>query len=153
MKFFGVPPPSTIVAVRRPADDDVGRLDDVADDVDLAGRLVAMAGLRQAHADGRVGDRRAEDRHVGLVGRGQDAVVLGFLPEVLAELVEELARGVRPALELQHEGGDPLVVLAELVLARQRVVDAVDALGRERRVVDACGEPMKCRRPRVSCRS
>ena len=63
-------------------------------------------------------------------------LLLGLVPEVLAELVQELARRVRPPLELERERRDPLVVLAELVLARQRVVHAIDALGRQRRVVE-----------------
>ena len=62
--------------------------------------------------------------------------LVGLLPQMLAQLVEKLARRVRPPLELEHEGGDPLVVAAELVLARQRVVDPIDALGRERRVIE-----------------
>ena len=119
----------------RMADHEVGRLDDVADDVDVAGGRVAVARLRQPHADRRVGDRRAEDRHVGLVGGGQDPLLAGFLPQVLAELVDELARAVRAPLERQRERGDPLVVVAELVFARVGVVDAIDMLGLQRRVV------------------
>ena len=45
------------------------------------------------------------------VGGGQDPVAPGLLPEILAELVEELARGVRAPLQRQREGGDPLVVV------------------------------------------
>ncbi len=41
-----------------------------------------------------------------------------------------------PAFELQHERRDPLVVLAELVLARERVVHPVDPLRRQRGVVE-----------------
>ncbi len=61
--------------------------------------------------------------------------VAGLLPQVLAELVEELARRVRTPLERQHERGDPLVVVDELVLARVGVVDAIDVLRLERGVV------------------
>ena len=136
MKFFGVPPPEDDRRRRRLPNDDVGRLDDVADDVGRAGRLVAVTGLREAHPNRGIRDGRAEDRHFGAVGRGQDAVVPGVLPQLLAQLVEELARRVRPALELEHECRDPLVVLAELVLARERVVDPIDALGRERSVIE-----------------
>ena len=39
------------------------------------------------------------------------------------------------ALEREREGGDPLVVVAELVLAGVGVVDAVDVLGLQRGVV------------------
>ena len=69
------------------------------------------------------------------IRRGQDAVAAGLVPEVLAELVEKLARRVRPALERQHERRDPLVVLDELVLAGVRVVDAIDVIGLQRGVV------------------
>jgi hypothetical protein len=119
----------------RVADDEVGRLDDVADDVDQAGAGVTMARLRQPHPDRRVGDGGAEDRDVGAVGRGQDPLLSRLLPQVFAELVEELARRVRPPLEREREGGDPLVVVAELVLLRVGVVDAVDALRLQRRIV------------------
>ena len=114
-------------------------LDDVADDVDLPGGRVTVTALRQAHPNRRVGDGRTEDRDVRPVGRREDAAVLGFLPQAFAEFEQELARGVRPALELQHEARDPLVVLAELVFARERVIDAVDAFGGQRGVIDARG--------------
>ena len=64
----------------RPADDEVGRLDDVPDDVDVAGTRFFLPRLRQAHADRGVGDRRAEDRHVGAVGGRQDALPAGRRP-------------------------------------------------------------------------
>ncbi len=63
-------------------------------------------------------------------------MVAGLVPEMLAELVQELAGRVGPPLELQRERRDPLVVLGELVLAGERVVHAVDALGGERGVVE-----------------
>ena len=51
-----------------------------------------------------------------------------FLPEVFAEPVEELARRVRTPVERQRERRNPFVVLAELRLARVRVVHPIDAL-------------------------
>ena len=106
-------------------------------DVDVPGRRILVAGLRESHPDRRVRDRRAEDRHAGAVRRRQDAVVAGLLPQVAAEPVEELARRIRTPFERQRELGDPLVVLDELRLARVRVVDAVDAIGLQLRVVSA----------------
>src|SRR5262245_64331417 len=94
-----------------------------------------MTRLRQAHTDGRIGYRRTENRDLGPVRGRQDAVVAGVIPELLPELVEELTCRVRPALELQNERGDPLVVLAELVFAGEGVVYPIDPLGRQRRVV------------------
>jgi hypothetical protein len=54
---------------------------------------------------------------------------------VLAKLVEKLARGVRSPLERQGEAGDPLIVVDELILACISVVDPVDMLGLQVRVV------------------
>ena len=79
--------------------------------------------------------RRTEDRHRRAVRRRQNPVAAGLLPQVFAEPVEELARGVRPALERQHERGDPLVVVDELLLAGVGVVDAIDVIGLQQRIV------------------
>ena len=119
----------------RPADHQVRRLDDVADDVDVAGAGLLLPRLRQPHPDGRIGDRRAEDRHVGAIGAGQDPLEPGGLPEMAAEQVEELARRVVARLERAGEVGDPLVVRAELLLARVGVVDAIDPVVGQRRIV------------------
>ena len=48
---------------------------------------------------------------VRTIRRRQDALAAGFLPQVLAELVEELARRVGPTLERQRERRNPLVVV------------------------------------------
>src|SRR5262245_37340861 len=97
-----------------PPDHDVRRLDDVADDVDVPEARILLPGLRQAHADRRIGDRRAEDRDVGAKRRGQDAVAASRLPEMATELMQELARGVATRLERRGELGDPVVVADEL---------------------------------------
>ena len=121
----------------RPPDDEIRRLDDVADDVDQAGARVAMPRLRDTHANRRVRDRRAEDRDAGTIRRREDPFLLRLLPEILTEPVEKFARRVRPALERQHERGDPLVVIDELVLLGIRVVHAIDVLRLQRRIVFA----------------
>ena len=54
-----------------------------------------------------------------------------------AELVEQLAARVRTLLERLRKGRNPLVVVDELLFVDQRVVDAIDALGRQRPVVAA----------------
>ena len=61
--------------------------------------------------------------------------LLGFLPEILAEPVEELARRIRASLERQHECGNPFVVVDELVFLRIGVVDPVDMLRLQRGIV------------------
>ena len=91
--------------------------------------------LREPHADGGIGDRRAEDRHVGAIGRREDAVASRRRPEMAAEQVEEFTGRVGAQLERGGEIGDPDVVGDELVLARVGVVDAIDVLVGERRVV------------------
>ena len=52
-----------------------------------------------------------------------------------AEQVEELARGVRPRLERGREVARSSCRCRELFFARVGVVDAIDALFRQRRVV------------------
>ena len=54
---------------------------------------------------------------------------------MFAEPVQKLPGRVRTAFQRQDELGDPLVVVAELLLARIRVVDAIDPVGLQRRVV------------------
>ena len=71
------------------------------------------------------------------VGRREDAVAARFVPEAAAELIEVLACGVRPRLEVACEAGDPVVVVDELVLVDVRIVHAVDASRLERAVVRA----------------
>ena len=56
-----------------------------------------------------------------------------------AKAVEELARGVGALVERGDEIADPDVVVAELFFAGIRVVDAIDAVVGERRVVDVRG--------------
>ena len=119
----------------RPADDQVRRFDDVADDVDVAGAGALLTRLREPHADGRIGDRRTEDRHVGAVRRRQNPVAARGLPEAAAEPIQDFARGVGTRLERGGELGDPVVVPDEFLLGRIRVVHAVDALLGERRIV------------------
>src|SRR6185436_2321715 len=71
----------------RPADHQVRRLDDVADDVDVAGAGLFLPRLGQAHPDRRIGDRRTENRDVRAVGAGEDTLEAGGLPEVPAQQV------------------------------------------------------------------
>ena len=52
-----------------------------------------------------------------------------------AEQIEELARRVGPRLERGREVGDPVVVADELFFARVGVVDAIDPIVGQRRVV------------------
>ena len=52
-----------------------------------------------------------------------------------AEQVQELAARVRPRLERRREVGNPVVVADELLFARVRVVDAIDPILGQRRVV------------------
>ena len=119
----------------RPPDHQVRRFDDVADDVDVAGAGLLLPRLREPHPDRRIRNRRTENRHVGAVGGRQDAVASGRFPEVPAEQMEKLPRGVRPRLERGGELGDPVVVRDELFLARVGVVDAIDAVVGQRGVV------------------
>ena len=119
----------------RPADDEVGRLDDVADHVDPPAARVGVAGLGQPHADRRIRYRRTEQRHPGAVRRGEDAVAARLVPEAAAEPVEVLAGGVRPRFEIARETGDPVVVVDELVLIDVGIVHTIDAHGLERAVV------------------
>src|SRR5690242_16544667 len=93
----------------RTADDDVGRLDDVTDDVDVAGARHLLTRLRQAHANGGVRNGRAEDRHVRAIGARQDAVATGRLPQMSAEAMQKFATRVRTRLERGCEVGDPVV--------------------------------------------
>ncbi len=60
MKFLGVPPPSTMDGRPRPSNDQVGRFDDVADDIDLAG-VPASCGV-PARAPCRSTNRQSPDR-------------------------------------------------------------------------------------------
>src|SRR6266853_1664475 len=92
-------------------------------------------GLSQAHAERGVGDRGAEDRHVRAIGRREDAVAAGDLPQVAAELVEEFARRIRTGFEGCREISDPAVVRDELLLAGIRVVDAIDPILGQCRIV------------------
>ena len=57
----------------------------------------------------------------------------------LPEVVQVLARGVGPRLEFGGEGGDPVVVVDELVLVHVGVVHAVDA----RRLQGAVVRPVR----------
>ncbi len=72
-------------------DDEVGRFDDVADDVDVTGGRILMTGLREPHSDGRIRNRRTEDRDSRPVRGGEDAVTARLLPQVPPQLVEQLA--------------------------------------------------------------
>ena len=96
-----------------------------------------MPCLRQPHAERRIRDGRAEDRHVHLVRRGQDPVRLRFVPEVLAQPVQEFTGGMRPLLERRGELRDPDVVPNELVFVDERVVDPIDVGVGEGTVVGA----------------
>ncbi len=122
---------------RRPANHDVGRLDDVADHVDRRRRSGRDAGpaTRPCQSTSRRSPGRRSARWRGYAAVRMPSMPR-LVPQVLAEPVQELPRRVRPPLELEHERGDPLVVLAELVFARQRVVDAIDPLGGQRGVVE-----------------
>ena len=135
MKFLGVPPPRTTDAVR-------GRRMITFADSTMSPMMsmwpalgVLLARLREAHADGRIGDGRTEDRHVGAVGRREDAVSARCLPELAAELIQEFARGVRPVFEGCGKVGNPVVVADEFFLAGVRIVHAIDPALGQRRVV------------------
>jgi hypothetical protein len=54
---------------------------------------------------------------------------------MLAELVEQLARRVRTPLQRQRKRRDPFVVVDEFILARIRVVDAIDVVRLQLRVI------------------
>src|SRR5438445_286201 len=83
--------------------------------VTSSGRL--LTGLREAHADRRVGNGRAEHGDVGAIRRGQNPVAAGRLPQMAAQQVEELPRGVGTVFERDGELGDPVVVADEFLLA------------------------------------
>ena len=128
MKFFGVPPPSTTDAVR-------GRRMTRFADSTMSPMMsmwpapgVVLPRLRQAHADRRIGNRRAEDRHVGAIGGGQDAVAAGRRSRGGRRAGSRNSRvRVRPRLERRREVGNPVVVADELFFAGVGVVDAIDA--------------------------
>src|SRR5687767_9463759 len=73
----------------RSSDNQICRLDDVANDVDVPGTWSLVASLRQSHSDGRIGDGGTENRHAGTVGCGQNSVLLRFFPEVPAETIQK----------------------------------------------------------------
>ena len=103
---------------------------------------VFVARLRQAHADRRVGDRRAEDRHVGAVGGGQDAVAR----RSSSRGARRAGRGTRATCTAARSSvsanvGDPLVV-----------VDRTPPRSRRCRRRDRCARPAAPRRPRAASR-
>ena len=61
--------------------------------------------------------------------------MLGGLPQVPTELVEKFARRIGPSLERGGEVRDPDVFCDEFVLAGIGIVDTVDVLFSERRIV------------------
>ena len=95
-----------------------------------------VARLRQPHADRRIGDRRAEDRHVGAVGRGQDAVAA----RSPSRGARRAGRGTRASCTAARSSVSAKAAIhsslsTELFLAGVGVVDAIDALGLQRRIV------------------
>ncbi len=118
-------------AGRARLDLDVGQLAEVGDGVEHHVRLPRLGALDlmldQPEAGRAVDERRAEDRHVMLVGELDEAVVLlAVLDEVLAHLADEGAAAVRLGLEAVGDLEDRVVAVLELLLVDIGVVDAVD---------------------------
>ena len=81
-----------------------------------------------AMAGQKIGTSRA-------VGCREDPVLPGLLPQVFAELVENSREVYGRRSSVNANVGDPLVVVAELFFAGVSVVDPIDSLGLQRRIV------------------
>lgn len=96
----------------------------------LAGTVVLVGD--QTEASGAVGEGRAEDGYVLLIGSEDDGVDaaggrgLAVLDQVFTHGDDELARGVGAGLERVGDDLGGLVADAELVFVDESVVDAVD---------------------------
>jgi hypothetical protein len=116
---------------------DVGGLLDVADHIEDHLRRAS----REPDADRGVTDRRAVHGNALPVRRAQDSLFpFRQAIRLFPEEKKKLPRGIRPVLEgFRRPRADLLVEALESLLVRERVVDAIDHVLAELRVVDVRG--------------